>query len=68
MYLKDMEWSEKHDVVLCREVLLMEPYQHPYTAISRKVVGKIAKVHATRSKGSMGRSIELLHRLNVNEI
>ena len=35
MYLKDMEWSEKHDVVLCREVLLMEPYQHPYRSKER---------------------------------
>ena len=30
-----MEWSEKHDVVLCREVLLMEPYQHPYRSKER---------------------------------
>ena len=40
-----------------------------YTAISRKVVGKKStKVHATRPKGSMGRSKELLHVLNSNEI
>ena len=39
-----------------------------FTAISRKVIGKSAKVHATRPKGSMGRSIELLHVLNTNEI
>ena len=30
-----MEWSEKHDVVLCREVLVMEPYQHPYRSKER---------------------------------
>ena len=35
MYLKDMEWSEKHDVVLCKEVLLMEPYQHPHRSKER---------------------------------
>ena len=30
-----MERSEKHDVVLCREVLVMEPYQHPYRSKER---------------------------------
>ena len=30
-----MEWSEKHNVVLCREVLVMEPYQHPYRSKKR---------------------------------
>ena len=25
-----MEWSDKHDLVLCQEVLVMGPYQHPY--------------------------------------
>ena len=30
-----MEWSEKHDVVLCREMLVMEPYQHPYRSKER---------------------------------
>ena len=29
---------------------------------------KSTKVHATRPKGSMGRSIELLHVLNATEI
>ena len=35
MYQKDMEWSDKHDLVLCREVLAMEPYQHPYRSKER---------------------------------
>ena len=35
MYQKDMEWSYKHDLVLCREVLAMEPYQHPYRSKKR---------------------------------
>ena len=30
-----MEWSDKHDLVLCREVLAMEPYQHPYRSKER---------------------------------
>ena len=30
MHVKEMEWSDKHDLVLCREVLVMEPYQHPH--------------------------------------
>ena len=30
-----MEWSDKHDLVLCREVLVMEPYQHPYRSNKR---------------------------------
>ena len=24
MILKDMEWTDKHDITLCREVLVME--------------------------------------------
>ena len=35
MYQKDMEWSDKHDLVHCREVLAMEPYQHPYRSKER---------------------------------
>ena len=35
IHLKDTEWSDKHDVVLCREVLAMEPYQHPYRSKER---------------------------------
>ena len=27
---KGMEWSDKHDLVLCRDVLVMEPYQYSY--------------------------------------
>ena len=30
-----MDWSDKHDLVLCREVLAMEPYQHPYRSKER---------------------------------
>ena len=30
-----MEWSDKHDLVLCREVLAMEPYHHPYRSKER---------------------------------
>ena len=30
-----MEWSDKHDVVLYREVLVMEPYQYPYRCKER---------------------------------
>ena len=33
-----------------------------------RLSGKSTKVHTTRPKGSMGRSIELLHVLNTNEI
>ena len=25
-----MEWSDKHDLVLCWDVLVMEPYEHRY--------------------------------------
>ena len=35
-----MEWSDKHDLVLCREVLAMEPYQHPYRSKERGDVWK----------------------------
>ena len=31
-----MEWSDKHDLVLCREALVMEPYQHPYRSKERE--------------------------------
>ena len=30
-----MEWSDKHDLVLCQEALVMEPYQHPYRSNER---------------------------------
>ena len=32
---KGMDWSDKHDLVLCREVLVMEPYQHPHRSKER---------------------------------
>ena len=32
---KGMEWSVKHDLVLCQEVLVMGPYQHPYRSKER---------------------------------
>ena len=35
IFFKGMEWSDKHDLVLCREVLVMEPYQHPYRSKER---------------------------------
>ena len=35
---KGMEWSDKHDLVLCQEVLVMEPYQHPYRSKERGAV------------------------------
>ena len=27
---QSMEWTEEHDVFLCREVLLLDPFQYPY--------------------------------------
>ena len=30
-----MEWSEKHNIALCREVLVMEPFQFPYRSKER---------------------------------
>ena len=30
MHSKDMEWSDKHDITLCREFLVMELCQYPY--------------------------------------
>ena len=35
MLLKDMEWTDKHDITLCREVLVTEPYQYPYRSKER---------------------------------
>lgn len=40
-----MEWSDKHDVVLCREVLVMEPYQHPYRSKERGDVWNQIAIH-----------------------
>ena len=42
MYLKDLGWSHKHDVVPCREVLVMEPNQLPYRSKERGDVCYIA--------------------------
>ena len=30
-----MEWSDNHDLVLCREVLVTESYQHPFRSKER---------------------------------
>ena len=38
MHLKDMKWTEKHDITLCRDVLVMEPYQYPYRSKEREDV------------------------------
>ncbi|XP_044179772.1 capping protein inhibiting regulator of actin dynamics-like [Acropora millepora] len=35
MHLKDMEWTDKHDITLGREVLVMYPYQYPYRSKER---------------------------------
>ena len=35
MHLKDMEWTDKHHITLCREVLVMESYQYPYRSKER---------------------------------
>ena len=35
VHVKEMEWSDKHDLVLCQEVLVLEPYQHPYRSNER---------------------------------
>ena len=35
VHVKEMECSDKHDLVLCQEVLVMEPYQHPYRSKER---------------------------------
>ena len=38
-----MEWSEKHDILLCREVLVLQPFEHPYRSKERgEVWPKIA--------------------------
>ena len=42
-----MEWSDKHDFVLCREVLVMEPYQHPHRSKERGDVWNQIAVNLT---------------------
>lgn len=38
-----MAWSEKHDILLCREVLVLQPFEHPYRSKERgEVWAKIA--------------------------
>ncbi|XP_022794182.1 probable serine/threonine-protein kinase DDB_G0267686 [Stylophora pistillata] len=38
-----MKWSEEHDLMLCREVLLLEPFKHPRQSKERgKIWGEIA--------------------------
>ena len=37
-----MKWSEEYDLMLCREVLLMEPFKHPKQSRERgKIWGEI---------------------------
>ena len=31
-----MKWSEEHDLMLCREVLVMEPFKHPKQSRERE--------------------------------
>ena len=44
-----MEWSDKQDLVLFREVLVIEPYQHPYRS---KEMGDVWKVFVEYSDDS----------------
>ena len=44
---KNMEWSDKHDITLCREVSVMEPYQYPYRSKERGVLLKAGPRPAT---------------------
>ncbi|KAK2558919.1 hypothetical protein P5673_018537 [Acropora cervicornis] len=38
-----MEWTEERDVFLCREVLLLDPFQYPYRSKERgDVWGQVA--------------------------
>jgi len=38
-----MKWSEEHDLMLCREVLLLEPFKHPRQSKERgEIWGEIA--------------------------
>ena len=39
-----MKWSEEHDLMLCREVLVMEPFKYPKQSIERgEIWGEIAQ-------------------------
>ncbi|CAH3167347.1 unnamed protein product [Porites lobata] len=39
-----MKWSEEHDLMLCREVLVMEPFKHPKQSREREEIrGEIAQ-------------------------
>ena len=39
-----MKWSEEHDLMLCREVLVMEPFRHPKQSRERgEIWGEIAQ-------------------------
>ena len=39
-----MKWSEEHDLMLCREVLVMEPFKHPKQSRERaEIWGEIAQ-------------------------
>ena len=40
---QSMEWTEEHDVFLCMEVLLLDPFQYPYHSKERgDVWGQVA--------------------------
>ena len=60
--------SFKGHITSFKNIVLHFKSNFQNTAVARKVVGKKQKVHATRPKGSMDKSIELLHALNNNEI
>ena len=34
-----MEWTELHDLNLCEEVLVVEPWKHPYRVRKEEIYG-----------------------------
>ncbi len=57
-----------HAEVLSLPKFLGSMYKANSRKVSKRLSEKSTKVHATRPTGSMGRSRELLHVLNTNEI
>ena len=39
MHVKEIEWSDKHDLALCLEGSVIEPYQHTYRSKEREMYG-----------------------------
>ena len=62
-----MKWSEEHDLMLCREVLVIEPFKYPKQSRERGIIwGEIAQnLNGLSSPKFTVRTRSVRHRLTL---